>query len=489
MAEEKDGKKVYSLLEITKSIKSVLERTYSQSYWVKAEMNKLNYYKQSGHCYPDLVEKEDGKVIAQMRSHLWKSDYNRINQNFLSVLKEPLKEGIKILFRAMISFDPVHGLALHITDIDPNFTLGDLEREKQATIQRLKTEGIYNQNKQLPLPLLPQRIAIISVETSKGYADFLEVIGKNPWGYNFFHLLFPSLLQGDQAASQIIGRLRQIKKVISHFDVVAIIRGGGGDIGLTCYNDYRLSKEIATFPIPVLTGIGHSTNETVAEMVAYDNSITPTKLAEYLIQKFHNFSIPVKDAVKSLKNKTNQTIKDERLMLQAKTLLFRSETLKIVTGQKSELRLSSQKLAQQSRYIFSNEKNNIQSFRFGVQKGTALLIRESDRQTGLLGTSLQRSAYTHIGRNQLILSQHKSVLDLQTRYKIKDCRSELENAEKNIQNMSPVNVLRRGYSITLLSGKALKDCSSLKTGDQIETKLFNGTITSIVSATKQGEDG
>ncbi|MEO0075571.1 MAG: exodeoxyribonuclease VII large subunit [candidate division WOR-3 bacterium] len=196
MPETVNDKQVFSLLEVTKSIQKTLPDRYKSSFWVKAEMNKLNFYKQSGHCYPELVEKKDGKIIAQIKSHLWRDDFNRVNNNFQRILNEPLKDGIKILFLAKISFDPVHGLALWIIDIDSSYTLGDLEREKQETIKQLKEEGIFNKNKTLNLPLLPQRIAIISVETSKGYADFLKVIETNSWNYKFFHILFPSLLQG-----------------------------------------------------------------------------------------------------------------------------------------------------------------------------------------------------------------------------------------------------------------------------------------------------
>src|SRR5690606_34833838 len=193
-------------------------------------------------------------------------------------------------------YDPVHGISLRILDVDAGFTLGDLEREKQETIAKLKEEGIYHQNKQLPFPLLPARIAIISVETSKGYADFLKIMDHNDYGYRFFHFLFPSLLQGERAVEAMLAQLRRIRKVQKHFDVVAIIRGGGGEVGLSCYNDYRLAKAIATFPLPVLTGIGHATNETVAEMVAYTNGITPTKIAEYLIRVFNDFSFPLEKA-------------------------------------------------------------------------------------------------------------------------------------------------------------------------------------------------
>ncbi|MDO9028037.1 MAG: exodeoxyribonuclease VII large subunit, partial [Candidatus Roizmanbacteria bacterium] len=268
MPEKVNDKTVLSLLEVTQSIQKTLSERYKSSFWVKAEMNKLNLYPQSGHCYPDLVEKKDGKVIAQMRATLWKDDYIRINNSFQRILKEPLKNGVQILFSAKITFDPAYGLALRIIDIDPSFSLGELEREKQETIERLKKEGIFNKNKEQKLPLLPQRIAIISVETSKGYADFLKIIDENSWGYKFFHFLFPAFLQGEKAIESIGHQLKRIEKVKSHFDVVAIIRGGGGDVGLSCYNNYQLASEVALFPIPVITGIGHATNETVLEMLA-----------------------------------------------------------------------------------------------------------------------------------------------------------------------------------------------------------------------------
>ena len=302
MPEEVRGKKIFSLLEVTGSIQKTIAARYTSSYWIKAEMNRLNFYPRSGHCYPDLVEKRDGKVVAQIRANIWADDYRRVDANFQQVLREPLKDGIKILLLATISFHPQYGLALRIIDIDPSFTLGDLEREKLETITRLQKEGIFHRNKELRLPLLPKRIAIISVETSKGYADFLEVFKSagNNWNYSIFHMLFPSILQGDHAAKTVIAQLRRIGRVRHHFDVVAIVRGGGGDIGLACYNNYELAKEIALFPIPVITGIGHSTNETVSEIVAHKNAITPTELADFLIQQFHNFLLPVQGRMNKL---------------------------------------------------------------------------------------------------------------------------------------------------------------------------------------------
>ncbi|MGL4347513.1 MAG: exodeoxyribonuclease VII large subunit [Chitinophagaceae bacterium] len=396
MPEKTYDKTIFSLLEVTQSIGKTIAQRYSQSYWIKAEMNKLNYYKHSGHCYPELVEKKDGKVIAQLKAILWKNDYLRINQSFINLLNEPLKNGIKILFLGKISFDSMYGLSISIQDIDINYTLGDLEREKQETIQNLTQENLFNKNKILSFPLLPKRIAIISVETSNGYADFLKVIEKNPWQYNIFYYLFPSLLQGEKAIKNIITQLKKIELVQSHFDVVAIIRGGGGDIGLSCYNNYELCKTIASFPLPIITGIGHSTNKTVAEMVAYEDAITPTKLAEYILQKFHNVAVPIQNIQEHIVELTQQLLKHEHFVLKQNVKQF---------------------------------FQNITSF-FSNQKKEFFFL------------------------------------------------------EKNLTNMSPENVLKRGYSLTFFEGKIITNTQKIKSSDTIETHLSGGKIISLIKKIK-----
>ncbi|MGE8429442.1 MAG: exodeoxyribonuclease VII large subunit [Sphingobacterium sp.] len=312
MPELIQDKTIFSLLEVSRSIQKTLAERYKSLYWIKAEMNKLNHYTHSGHCYPELVEKQDGKIVAEIRSILWKADYNRINNNFLKIAQEPLREGITMLFQASISYDPMYGLSLRIVDIDPTFTLGELEKEKIDSIRKLKAEGIYESNKSLPFPVVPKRLAIISVETSKGLSDFYKIINQNPWGYRIECTLFPALLQGDKSVPSIINQLAVIAEKISMYDVVAIIRGGGGEVGLSSYNNYLLARAIAIFPIPVLTGIGHSTNYTVSEMVAYKNAITPSELADFLIQKFHNFAIPIDRAAERIQQLILTRFKEER---------------------------------------------------------------------------------------------------------------------------------------------------------------------------------
>ncbi|MFE3872483.1 exodeoxyribonuclease VII large subunit [Flavobacterium sp. ZS1P70] len=250
---------------------------------------------------------------------------------------------------------------LQIIDIDPQYTLGDLENEKRETIKKLKLEGIYDQNKELALAFLPQRITIISVATSKGFGDFIDVIDKNSWNYKFLYLLFPSILQGDKAVTGIMAQLKRIKKVIHYFDAVAIIRGGGGDVGLSCYNNYELAKAIALFPIPVITGTGHVTNETVCEMIAHTNAITPTKLAEFLIQKFHNFSVPIQKAKEKIADKSRRLLREEKTKLESELKLFRSITVSILNTNENRIKNASYAIQQQSQFIVKNnhEKLNV----------------------------------------------------------------------------------------------------------------------------------
>ncbi len=418
MPEKVNDKTIFSLLEVTKSIQRTLADRYKSLYWIKAEMNKLNHYKHSGHCYPELVEKKDGKIVAEIRSILWKSDFERINSSFVKLLNEPLRDGITILFQAGITYDPLHGLSLRIVDIDPTFVLGELEREKKESILKLQQEGLFDANKLVPFPLIPKRLAIISVETSKGLSDFFKIINNNPWGYKIETTLYPALLQGDKSIPSIIKQLAVIAERTESYDAVAIIRGGGGEVGLSSYNNYHLAKAIAIFPIPVLTGIGHSTNETVSEMVAYKNAITPSELADFLIQKFHNFSIPLDQL-------------QERLIFLSKNK-FEQE--------KARLQGFAQSLSWSSKNRLQQEKHIV-----------------------------------------LILSQR---LQLFSKHFLKEQYSSLENITRLIKMADPAQLLKRGFSVTRINGKAVQSIADVQEGDIVETLLLDGKLQSQV-ITKQ----
>jgi exodeoxyribonuclease VII large subunit len=457
-------KKVFSLLEVAISIQRTISDRYQSSFWVKAEMNKLNHYSHSGHCYPELVEKKDGRVIAQFRCNLWKDDYRRINEKFLSILKEPIRDGINILFAATISFDPSHGLSLRILDIDPAFSLGELEREKQETIDKLQKDGVFDNNRKTVLALLPKRIAVISVETSKGYADYLKIIDQNPWGYHIVNVLFPAVLQGERSVWSIRNQLKNIKILAHHFDAVAIIRGGGGDVGLSSYNNYELAKDIAVFPIPVITGIGHSTNETVAELVSFKNAITPTELADFLIQKFHDFSGPVRRAEEIILERSGRILMDESLRLKNAIKYFQSVTNNQLQKNHHAVDGYSKHLIQQSKFIIRREQYSLDQSKDRIQKNTRIFFKNEENVLLELPRKLRNQT------GMIFLNQKQT----------------LHFVEKNVDILNPVNILRRGYSITLnKDGKAIKHATEVHVNDTITTILADGEIVSTIIGLKK----
>ena len=440
MPEVIQDRKIFSLKEVAASIEKTLAERYQSAFWIKAEINKLNYYPRSGHAYPDLVEKKNGQVVAEIRANIWKSEFNRVNGLFLSMLHEPLKDGITVLCLVKINFHAVHGLSLNILDIDVSFSIGELEKEKQETIAKLKQENLFDANKKLPFPLLPKRIAIISVETSKGYADFLNILNNNPWGYGFYHMLFPALLQGENAVFSITNQLNRIKTVAQHFDVVAIIRGGGGEVGLSCFNNFKLAKALATFPIPVLSGIGHSTNETVTEMVAHKNAITPTDLADFLINKFHQVAEPLERQQEKLIAFTHSMLKEQKQSLFFNLKLFKSASAKNISGFNHQISHLNNKVIQQCRFLVSANSN------------------------------------------ELVLTQRQLIN--QVKLKFAGEEKELINMERNISMIHPQNVMKRGYSITLKEGKALTSKKGLKPGQQLKTLLSDGELISTINEIK-----
>ncbi|MDR0970003.1 MAG: exodeoxyribonuclease VII large subunit [Lentimicrobiaceae bacterium] len=459
------NKQVFSLSEVAQSIKATLARRYTSSFWVKAEMNKLNHFAHSGHCYPDLIQNENGKTIAQLRGFIRKTDFLRINQVFLNTLNEPLKDGIAILFSASITFDAFYGLSLQIHDIDPIFTLGTLEREKTETIEKLKKEGIFDRNKQLPFPLLPKRIAVISVQTSKGYADFTNRIESKSDRFRIEYMLFPSNLQGDQAIVQIQQRLKEIERNAQHFDLVAIIRGGGAEVGLSKFNNYRLSKAIAEFPLPVLTGIGHSTNFTVSEMVAHTNAITPSALAEILFECFERFDATISRAISLIKN-------------QKQLIQLQKNALKNLQKWLSKLTSDSMSFEKKSFDSLINQMNN---------KSSQKLEFESDRLFVQL-SKLDRFASETIRKEKESIRTFVGETEKFTTLLIQKQLFAIEKAQYSIGILDPQNVLKRGYSMTLLDGKVVKDFADLKVGAELTTILHEGKIKSRIESKKENHE-
>lgn len=465
MPESIDDRKIFSLTEVANSIRKTIAERYTTAFWVKAEINKLNTYAKSGHCFPELVEKKESQITCEMRATIWKNDVERINRNFKTTLNESLKDGIKVLMLVNIAYEPKYGLSLVIKDIDPSYSLGELEREKKETIEKLKKENLFDKNKKLNLSLLPQRIAVISIETSKGYQDFIKVIDKNIFGYRFFHMLFPAVLQGDASIRTIQNQLKRIACVKKHFDAVAIIRGGGGDVGLSSFNNYDLAKSICNFSLPVFTGIGHSTNLTVCEMVAFQSAITPTELGDYFLQRFHDVAVPVQRAQDMLIQQIPKLIELEKRQFSHSIQLFKSSVKNILQKQKHNLKEITTEAIHETKIRLNSEHENISQSLHSLKKSASTFKR---RET------------ENIQAQQDLLAKYHQRF-------IKTKSDEINQVEKMIRLVDPVQVLKRGYTITTVNGTLLKSTADVKKGDKLVTKTTDGIIISEADQIRNAE--
>jgi len=456
-----DTRQIFTLKQVVSSIRKTIEERYQQAYWVKAEMHKLNRFP-SGHAFPELVQKEDDRIVAQIGATIWSQNLQRIQKQFAEVVKEPLKEGTTLLMQVKIVFHENYGLSLQVLDIDPSYSLGELQKERQETLKKLQVEGILNKNQFLDFPLLPKRVAVISADQSKGLSDFMQVLDQNSRGYRLFTMLFPAYLQGDMAVASIQEQLKRIERVKQHFDVVVIVRGGGGEVGMSCYNNFALCKAIATFPLPVLTGIGHSTNMTVAEMVAFRNAITPTELADFLLEAFDAFAVPVLNAHDQLLSGSKQLLETTQLRFGNETRLFKNAVRRCGEANKNTLLKLSDAYRSSAQGMVRRHRQLMEFSSKELTRASRLVIEQGKEGVKRMPDALKQ-------RSNLSLS---SALNL------------LSQKENLVRLMDPVNVLRRGYSITTVNGHTVSAASELEEGTVIKTQAFDLEIESTVMKKK-----
>ena len=275
-----------SLSQLTDRIQEVLKFSFDTPVWIRAEISELreNY---NGHCYLELVEKDSNSdaILAKTKANIWSTTYRMLKPYFENSTGESLRAGLNILVAVTVEFHGVYGFSLNIRDIDPVFTIGELAARRLKIIRQLEADGIADMNKLVEMPLLPQRLAIISSATAAGYDDFMNQLHNDENQFAFYTKLFPAVMQGEQAESSIIRSLETIYEHAELFDVVVIIRGGGATTDLACFDSYELALNCAQFPLPIISGIGHQRDVSILDMVAHTSVKTPTAAAEFLISK------------------------------------------------------------------------------------------------------------------------------------------------------------------------------------------------------------
>ena len=273
-----------SLYELNGLVKRTIRDRMSETYWVQAELSDVrsNY---SGHCYLEFIQKDasGNNLIAKARGTIWSNIYKMLKPYFEQETGQAFASGIKVLVRVSVDFHELYGYSLTVLDIDPTYTVGDMERKRREILRLLEEEGVIDLNKELEMPVLPQRIAVISSATAAGYGDFCNQLSNNPRGYGFYTELFPAIMQGERVEESIIAALDAIYARLEAFDVVVIIRGGGATSDLSGFDTYELAANCAQFPLPIITGIGHERDDTVIDLIAHTRVKTPTAAAAFLV--------------------------------------------------------------------------------------------------------------------------------------------------------------------------------------------------------------
>lgn len=455
-----------TLYELNKAIKSVINHNFDTQLWIVAEIHNLNLHK-SGHCYLELVQKSksDDSIIAQARATIWASQFKYISSFFRSATNSELSKGMNVMLKVIVDFHEVYGFSLNVRDIDPSYTLGDLERRKKEIIDKLIVLGVYDNNKKLTLPYVIKNIAVISSRGAAGFEDFMTQLENNIYKYRWNIVLFDSDMQGPNTEKSLISSLDLIFEKQHLFDVVCIIRGGGSKADLSFFDNFNIAYKITQFPLPVITGIGHERDESVIDMVAHTKLKTPTAVAEYLINYNYNFEKNIDEIHKYIILKSNEIIKSQMLFITS-IVFSLNKTKELIQKQKDSLNEKYYILKNQVKNLLKNEKIKIDDASKIIKIKPSNLIsktinnREADFQ-------------------QLKKLYYRNLLQIQ---------NNLFNIEKRLKLSDPKNLLMRGFSITKINGKTIKPFMQINKGDIIETILVSRKLYSSITDEKIIED-
>ncbi len=403
-----------TLLELNMMVSSAVADSLPGVYWVETEL--LEMRESRGHCYMEVIQKDvfSSSLVARASAKCWRTQWQKIAKKFVEVTGGVPRAGMKLLLKVSAEFHPSYGFALIVSDIDPSYTLGEIAQKRREIILRLKEEGIFDLQRGLRLPLFCQRIAVISSETAAGYGDFCGQLAGNEYGFSFTQTLFPAIMQGDMTSRSIVEELDKINDRQDEFDCVVIIRGGGATSDMSGFDSLELAENVANFPLPVITGIGHERDECVIDLIAYQKLKTPTAVAAFLVGHL----LEVSGRIEAAK---------DRLVAGTNSIIDRCQV-------------------------------NLHHLFLSMKSGSLLCCAKED------------------GRVKRLNMRLKSAM----RSRVQNENYRLSLLVQRIEGLNPLLMLKRGYTMTFLDGKTVKDVSCLQPGQEIETVFEKGKIKSIV---------
>jgi len=426
-----------SLYELNSLVRDVISMSLPDSYWVEAELSEAREG-YGGHCYMELIEKDErsNTPIAKAHASCWRTRWMLLKPQFERVTGQRIHAGMKVLLKVHAQFHENYGFSWIVDDIDPTYTMGDMARKRMEIIQTLKEEGVFDLQKELKLPMFCQRIAVISSATAAGYGDFCNQLADNGYGLQFTTALFAATMQGEGVEQSVISALNRINEEWENWDCVVIIRGGGATSDLSGFDTLALAENVANFPLPIITGIGHERDESVLDMISFQRVKTPTAAAAFLVDHLTEVYARIEDAQEAIVNYVKRRLQVERMKFE--------------------------RLSTQIPTLFSLVK-----------------VRQSNRLDQLLNrlkVKAERIPADDLHRLEMLEARLKEPV-------ARKLERELHRIDMLSQRaiaQDPERLLSRGYSITLKDGKSIKDASQLKAGDEIETRFAKGVAKAVV---------
>lgn len=426
-----EQKKHFSLRELQLAVRERLAEAFPLPVWVAAEISemKVNY---SGHCYIELVEKggANGVPAAKASAVIWRSHYGPLASYFASKTGERLAVGMKVLVRVTISYHELYGLSFQIQDIDPTYTLGDWEQQRQQTIARLREEGVWDMNRELGVPRVPQRVAIVSSANAAGYQDFCKEIARSP--YRVELTLFDAFMQGHGAEDSIIEALERVADRADEFDVVAVIRGGGSQSDLACFNSYRLCAHVAQFPLPVVTGIGHDKDESVADMVAAQRLKTPTAVAAWINDQMADFDGALEALGEAVERCATEFLAAERQRLERNAAMIATQSVGATRRLELTLERYRSELRRAVEKFLSDERNRVARADENLRRATDYFVRSERDRLG----ALAQAVVAH----------------------------------------DPQRIMALGFAVVSVDGHAVSDAQQIAIGTEVSVRLAKGKL-------------
>lgn len=359
----------YTLRQLNLLVREAIEDALPDEYWVEAELSECR--ENSGHCYMELIEKDErsNTPVARASAKCWRQTWMMVKPYFERTTGQPLRAGMKVLLRVYAQFHETYGFSWIVSDIDPTYTLGDMARKRQEIIHQLKEEGVFDLQRELRIPTFAQRIAVISAQNAAGYGDFCRQLEDNDYGFRFDVQLFPAIMQGEQVEQSVISALNQIYNLHSplNFDVVVIIRGGGATADLSGFDTLALAENVAQFPIPIITGIGHDRDESILDMVANTRVKTPTAAAALLIDNLLRVLERLDDASQRISYAVNQRISNQKTKIATMRTLIPTLALRVVSDQRHRIELLENRLPVAIERRLTNQKHLLESLSIKLQ--------------------------------------------------------------------------------------------------------------------------